>query len=401
MIYVSLQQEYYRNDDYPDQTSLEVVPILENDAKAQGKLNEILNTHPANRRTMKKLTNVKQPYLVLKRIEVIIVASDISQKRIPKRSELVYLQPSPNYCEPDYTQGSMGTQGRMCNRSSKGTDGCDLMCCGRGYNTHQYTKTWQCSLLEENWNMARPPNGNYNGDDPIILPLLRNDPINLALHDKIYHEMQYCVLKPVGNQSNDNRQRIWNPALDDTHQHINAQDSQNTTGSNANDNCPECEAAKDIIHLQNLRNNAHINSCNYDTINAKPGQFLPSCIDNTSNVSATQLLANYSRKLYNEDQYKSGSHHVTYTDAIDHNSRGLSTNENLTYSMVSTNLINLRENKTISAKFFIKIFSVQRKSDVTFPSCAIVGIISIKNYKKTETLNPILSATSLKITKNL
>lgn len=111
---------YFQNDDYPDQTSLEVVPILENDAKAQGKLNEILNTHPANRRTMKKLTNVKQPYLVLKRTKVITVASDISQKRIPKRIELVYLQPSPNYCEPDYTQGSMGTQGRMCNRSSKG-----------------------------------------------------------------------------------------------------------------------------------------------------------------------------------------------------------------------------------------------------------------------------------------
>ncbi|KAJ8910611.1 hypothetical protein NQ315_017489 [Exocentrus adspersus] len=25
-----------------------------------------------------------------------------------------------------------------------GTEGCDLMCCGRGYNTHQYTKTFQC-----------------------------------------------------------------------------------------------------------------------------------------------------------------------------------------------------------------------------------------------------------------
>lgn len=25
-----------------------------------------------------------------------------------------------------------------------GTDGCDLMCCGRGYNTHQFTKVTQC-----------------------------------------------------------------------------------------------------------------------------------------------------------------------------------------------------------------------------------------------------------------
>jgi len=27
---------------------------------------------------------------------------------------------------------------------SIGTDGCDLMCCGRGYNTHQFTRTKQC-----------------------------------------------------------------------------------------------------------------------------------------------------------------------------------------------------------------------------------------------------------------
>jgi hypothetical protein len=35
----------------------------------------------------------------------------------------------------------------VCNhivRISIGTDGCDLMCCGRGYNTHQFTRTKQC-----------------------------------------------------------------------------------------------------------------------------------------------------------------------------------------------------------------------------------------------------------------
>ncbi|KAB0396625.1 hypothetical protein E2I00_020155, partial [Balaenoptera physalus] len=35
--------------------------------------------------------------------------------------------------------------GRLCNRTSPGADGCDTMCCGRGYNTHQYTKVWQCN----------------------------------------------------------------------------------------------------------------------------------------------------------------------------------------------------------------------------------------------------------------
>lgn len=115
---------------------------------------------------------------------------------IPKRSDLVYLQNSPNYCERDLIAGSLGTIGRFCNRTSKGkshqlpfvgtrtdilfkfffvfsigkfltntsdlflidlqehflkllfflkeTNGCDLLCCGRGYNTHQYIKSWQC-----------------------------------------------------------------------------------------------------------------------------------------------------------------------------------------------------------------------------------------------------------------
>nr|CDI40103.1 WNT7 protein [Euperipatoides kanangrensis] len=63
----------------------------------------------------------------------------------PRRSDLVHLQKSPNYCEMDASKGSLGTIGRKCNKTSVGADGCDLMCCGRGYNTHQYTRTWQCN----------------------------------------------------------------------------------------------------------------------------------------------------------------------------------------------------------------------------------------------------------------
>lgn len=62
----------------------------------------------------------------------------------PRRSDLVYLKKSPNYCDFNSSTGSLGTVGRKCNRTSSGTDGCDLMCCGRGYNTHQYTKIDQC-----------------------------------------------------------------------------------------------------------------------------------------------------------------------------------------------------------------------------------------------------------------
>ncbi|TSK13430.1 Protein Wnt-7b [Bagarius yarrelli] len=63
----------------------------------------------------------------------------------PEETDLVYIERSPNYCEEDAKTGSVGTQGRLCNRTSAHTDGCDLMCCGRGYNTHQYTKVWQCN----------------------------------------------------------------------------------------------------------------------------------------------------------------------------------------------------------------------------------------------------------------
>ena len=38
----------------------------------------------------------------------------------PRISELVFLQPSPNYCEVDPSTGSLGVVGRRCNRTSAG-----------------------------------------------------------------------------------------------------------------------------------------------------------------------------------------------------------------------------------------------------------------------------------------
>ena len=84
--------------------------------------------------------------------------------------DLVYLVTSPDYCELDVKKGSLGTKGRECNpvspsspahislsffilsfvhprfllQKSKGIDGCDLLCCNRGYTTRRERRTERC-----------------------------------------------------------------------------------------------------------------------------------------------------------------------------------------------------------------------------------------------------------------
>ncbi|XP_054711487.1 protein Wnt-7a-like [Uloborus diversus] len=69
----------------------------------------------------------------------------VKGRRKVRPRDLVYLEDSPNYCEPDPERGSLGTAGRECNRTSPDVGGCEVLCCGRGYNTHQYVRTWQCN----------------------------------------------------------------------------------------------------------------------------------------------------------------------------------------------------------------------------------------------------------------
>lgn len=45
---------------------------------------------------------------------------------------------------PGLCAGSMGTGGRVCNRTSRGVDSCDVMCCGRGYDTSRLSRTVKC-----------------------------------------------------------------------------------------------------------------------------------------------------------------------------------------------------------------------------------------------------------------
>ncbi|XP_073961203.1 wnt oncogene analog 2 isoform X2 [Choristoneura fumiferana] len=80
-----------------------------------------------------------QPLLVVRRNKQTTAVG-----RQPRKSELVYLEPSPSYCEPDPASGSLGTHGRICNRTSRGENGCETLCCGRGYNTVRASQATQC-----------------------------------------------------------------------------------------------------------------------------------------------------------------------------------------------------------------------------------------------------------------
>lgn len=57
---------------------------------------------------------------VQKKIHLVLVKGKMPTRKIPKKSELVFLQMSPNYCEKDSASGSLGTVGRICNRTSLG-----------------------------------------------------------------------------------------------------------------------------------------------------------------------------------------------------------------------------------------------------------------------------------------
>ncbi|XP_013405759.1 protein Wnt-5a-like, partial [Lingula anatina] len=56
-------------------------------------------------------------------------------QKLPDKTDLVYIKESPDYCTPNHKTDSLGTKGRLCNSTSQGLDGCQLMCCGRGYYT--------------------------------------------------------------------------------------------------------------------------------------------------------------------------------------------------------------------------------------------------------------------------
>ncbi|XP_043929135.1 protein Wnt-11 [Protopterus annectens] len=72
-----------------------------------------------------------------------LVPKDIDIRPV-RENELIYLQTSPDYCTKNEKLGSFGTQDRHCNKTSNGSDGCGLMCCGRGYNPYMDTVIERC-----------------------------------------------------------------------------------------------------------------------------------------------------------------------------------------------------------------------------------------------------------------
>ncbi|XP_023666199.1 protein Wnt-5b isoform X2 [Paramormyrops kingsleyae] len=67
-----------------------------------------------------------------------------SRFNAPTPEDLVYIDPSPDYCLRNETTGSLGTQGRHCNKTSEGMGGCELMCCGRGYDQFKIYQHERC-----------------------------------------------------------------------------------------------------------------------------------------------------------------------------------------------------------------------------------------------------------------
>ena len=76
-----------------------------------------------------------------------LMPSDTSS--MPKALDLVYTTRSPDFCKANKKSGSLGTHGRQCNPGSMGVDGCELMCCGRGYikSLRKSLQNCQCRLV--------------------------------------------------------------------------------------------------------------------------------------------------------------------------------------------------------------------------------------------------------------
>lgn len=68
---------------------------------------------------------------------------DPNSRRLTKK-DLVYSVDSPDFCDRNLRLGLPGTKGRQCNDTSQGSDGCDALCCGRGFHTRVREQSEPC-----------------------------------------------------------------------------------------------------------------------------------------------------------------------------------------------------------------------------------------------------------------
>lgn len=62
--------------------------------------------------------------------------------------ELVFMNPSPNYCRSNPGIGISGTSGRVCEKNAQHSmNNCALLCCGNGYNTRIAREKRFCNCL--------------------------------------------------------------------------------------------------------------------------------------------------------------------------------------------------------------------------------------------------------------
>uniref|UniRef100_A0A914D8N0 Protein Wnt n=2 Tax=Acrobeloides nanus TaxID=290746 RepID=A0A914D8N0_9BILA len=65
-------------------------------------------------------------------------------KKKKRAVELVFLDDSPDYCKADRSSGTTGTKGRICKKDPNASNSCDLLCCGRGYDSYTEEKLEKC-----------------------------------------------------------------------------------------------------------------------------------------------------------------------------------------------------------------------------------------------------------------
>lgn len=73
-----------------------------------------------------------------------IVPRNRALKKLSK-SDLLYIKNSPDFCRPNPRLASYGTKDRICNKTSRGIDSCELLCCGRPFVTQLEVVTYKCN----------------------------------------------------------------------------------------------------------------------------------------------------------------------------------------------------------------------------------------------------------------